>query len=199
MGGCRSSASTRPIPSSSPSSWRSSSRSPGTVRSRSAPRSSPSSGTSPRYCGTTEAVGVSSGTAALELALRGLGIGPGDEVVVPTYSFIATAEAVTTVGATPVLVDVDPETAAISAEIVEPALGPRTRCVDPRPPLRAHGRDGPAAGRSAGLAAFTSSRTPARPTAPATVAGRSARSGTRAASASTRPRTSAPGETGARW
>jgi dTDP-4-amino-4,6-dideoxygalactose transaminase len=84
-----------------------------------------------RYCGTTEAVGVSSGTAALELALRGLGIGPGDEVVVPTYSFIATAEAVTTVGATPVLVDVDPETAAISAEIVEPALGPRTRCVVP--------------------------------------------------------------------
>jgi dTDP-4-amino-4,6-dideoxygalactose transaminase len=83
------------------------------------------------YCGTTEAVGVSSGTAALELALRGLGIGPGDEVVVPTYSFIATAEAVTTVGATPVLVDVDPETAAISAEIVEPALGPRTRCVVP--------------------------------------------------------------------
>jgi dTDP-4-amino-4,6-dideoxygalactose transaminase len=84
-----------------------------------------------RYCGTTEAVGVSSGTAALELALRALGIGPGDEVVVPTYSFIATAEAVTTVGATPVLVDVDPETAAISAEIVEPALGPRTRCVVP--------------------------------------------------------------------
>jgi dTDP-3-amino-3,4,6-trideoxy-alpha-D-glucose transaminase len=83
------------------------------------------------YCGTTEAVGVSSGTAALELALRGLKIGPGDEVVVPTYSFIATAEAVTTVGATPVLVDVDPETAAISAEIVEPALTPRTRCVVP--------------------------------------------------------------------
>ncbi len=83
------------------------------------------------YCQTEHAVGVSSGTAALELALRGLGIGPGDEVVVPTYSFIATAEAVSTTGATPVLVDVDPETACLSAEIVEPALTPRTRCVIP--------------------------------------------------------------------
>ena len=60
-----------------------------------------------------------------------LGIGPGDEVIVPTYSFIATAEAVSTVGATPVLVDVDPETALITAEIVEPALTARTRCVIP--------------------------------------------------------------------
>ncbi len=62
------------------------------------------------YCETDEAIGVSSGTMALELALRGLGIGPGDEVIVPTYTFIATAEAVSTVGATPVLVDIDPET-----------------------------------------------------------------------------------------
>jgi dTDP-3-amino-3,4,6-trideoxy-alpha-D-glucose transaminase len=83
------------------------------------------------YCEADEAVGVSSGTAALELALRALGIGPGDEVVVPTYSFIATAEAVTTAGATPVLVDVDEETALLTAEIVERALTPRTRCVIP--------------------------------------------------------------------
>jgi dTDP-3-amino-3,4,6-trideoxy-alpha-D-glucose transaminase len=83
------------------------------------------------YCETEEAVGVSSGTAALELALRGLGIGPGDEVVVPTYSFIATAEAVTATGAVPVLVDVHPETAVLTAEIAERALSPRTRCVIP--------------------------------------------------------------------
>jgi dTDP-3-amino-3,4,6-trideoxy-alpha-D-glucose transaminase len=83
------------------------------------------------FCGTEHAVGVSSGTAALEIALRALGIGPGDEVIVPTYSFIATAEAVSTVGATPVIVDVEEETALITAEIVEAALTPRTRCVIP--------------------------------------------------------------------
>jgi dTDP-3-amino-3,4,6-trideoxy-alpha-D-glucose transaminase len=83
------------------------------------------------FCGTGFAAGVSSGTAALEIALRALGIGPGDEVIVPTYSFIATAEAVSTVGATPVIVDVDPETALITAEIVEAALTERTRCVIP--------------------------------------------------------------------
>ncbi len=83
------------------------------------------------WCGADEAVGVSSGTAALELALRGLGIGPGDEVIVPTNSFIATAEAVSAAGATPVLVDVDEGTALLTAEIAEAALTPRTRCVIP--------------------------------------------------------------------
>jgi dTDP-3-amino-3,4,6-trideoxy-alpha-D-glucose transaminase len=83
------------------------------------------------FCGTEYAAGVSSGTAALEIALRALGIGPGDEVIVPTYSFIATAEAVSTVGATPVIVDVDPETALITAATVERALTARTRCVIP--------------------------------------------------------------------
>jgi dTDP-3-amino-3,4,6-trideoxy-alpha-D-glucose transaminase len=83
------------------------------------------------FCGTEHALGVASGTAALELALRGLGIGPGDEVIVPTYSFIATAEAVSTVGATPVIVDVDEDTALITTEIVAAALTPRTRCVIP--------------------------------------------------------------------
>jgi dTDP-3-amino-3,4,6-trideoxy-alpha-D-glucose transaminase len=83
------------------------------------------------YCETEEAIGLSSGTMALELALRALEIGPGDEVIVPTYTFIATAEAVSTVGATPVLVDIDPDSATITAEIVERALTPRTRCVIP--------------------------------------------------------------------
>ena len=83
------------------------------------------------WCDAECAIGVSSGTAALELALRGLGIGPGDEVIVPTNSFIATAEAVSAVGATPVLVDVDPDSALITAEVVEQALSARTRCVIP--------------------------------------------------------------------
>ena len=83
------------------------------------------------WCDSHNAIGVSSGTAALELALRGLGIGPGDEVIVPTNSFIATAEAVSATGASPRLVDVDEDTALLTAAIVEPALTPRTRCVIP--------------------------------------------------------------------
>ena len=83
------------------------------------------------YCEAEHAVGVSSGTAALELALRSLGIGPGDEVIVPTNSFIATAEAVSATGATPRLVDVDEDTALLTAEIAERAITARTRCVIP--------------------------------------------------------------------
>jgi dTDP-3-amino-3,4,6-trideoxy-alpha-D-glucose transaminase len=83
------------------------------------------------YCGTSSAIAVSSGTEALVLALRGLGIGSGDEVVVPANSFIATAEAVTLVGATPKIVDVDPVTGLLTGDILAAALGPRTRCVIP--------------------------------------------------------------------
>jgi dTDP-3-amino-3,4,6-trideoxy-alpha-D-glucose transaminase len=83
------------------------------------------------YCETDFAVGVSSGTEALALALRALEIGPGDEVIVPTNSFIATAEAVSAVGATPRLLDVDPDSHLMTAELVAAALGPRVRCVIP--------------------------------------------------------------------
>jgi dTDP-3-amino-3,4,6-trideoxy-alpha-D-glucose transaminase len=83
------------------------------------------------YCETDHAVGVSSGTEAISLALRALGIGAGDEVIVPTNSFIATAEAVSWMGATPVLVDVDPESHLLTAAAVEAAITPRTRCVIP--------------------------------------------------------------------
>jgi dTDP-3-amino-3,4,6-trideoxy-alpha-D-glucose transaminase len=83
------------------------------------------------YCGSRHAVGLSSGTEALALALRGLGVGPGHEVIVPANSFIATAEAVTLVGAAPRFVDVDPETALVTAELIAPAIGPRTRAVIP--------------------------------------------------------------------
>lgn len=83
------------------------------------------------YCDSDHAIGVSSGTEALVLALRALGIGPGDEVLVPTNSFIATAEAVSAVGATPRLLDVDPESHLITAEIVAESLTPSVRCVIP--------------------------------------------------------------------
>jgi dTDP-3-amino-3,4,6-trideoxy-alpha-D-glucose transaminase len=83
------------------------------------------------YCDSDHAVGVSSGTEALVLALRALEIGAGDEVIVPTNSFIATAEAVSAVGATPRLVDVDPESHLLTAEIVAKHLTPNVRCIIP--------------------------------------------------------------------
>jgi dTDP-3-amino-3,4,6-trideoxy-alpha-D-glucose transaminase len=83
------------------------------------------------WCEAPHAVGVSSGTEALVLALRALGIGRGDEVVVPANSFIATAEAVSLVGATPLFADVDLDTQLVSAETIERALTPAVRCVIP--------------------------------------------------------------------
>ena len=82
-----------------------------------------------RACGTEHAVVVSSGTAALHLAVLALGIGPGDEVIVPAYTFPATANVVALVGARPVLVDVDPETFNLDPARVE--LTPRTKAILP--------------------------------------------------------------------
>lgn len=83
------------------------------------------------WCEVRYAVGVSSGTEALVLALRALGIGAGDEVVVPANSFIATAEAVTLVGARPRFADVEEGTQLLTAATLERALTPRVRCVIP--------------------------------------------------------------------
>ncbi|MFD5085536.1 DegT/DnrJ/EryC1/StrS family aminotransferase [Kitasatospora sp. NPDC058406] len=81
------------------------------------------------HLGVEHAVAVSSCTTALHLALTGAGVGPGDEVVVPSLSFVATANAVTYVGAVPVFADVDPATGNLTAATVEPLLTPRTRAV----------------------------------------------------------------------
>lgn len=83
------------------------------------------------HVGTAGAVGVSSGTAAIELALRALGIGPGDEVITPAHTFIATAEAVTNVGARPVFADIDPTTYDIDPDHVESLVTPRTKAIVP--------------------------------------------------------------------
>jgi dTDP-4-amino-4,6-dideoxygalactose transaminase len=83
------------------------------------------------YVGTEYAVGVASGTDALLLALRALEIGPGDEVVVPSYTFFATAEAVILAGATPVFVDVELDTYCLNAQQVAERLTPRTKAVIP--------------------------------------------------------------------
>jgi dTDP-4-amino-4,6-dideoxygalactose transaminase len=81
------------------------------------------------YCGTAYAVGVANGTDALQLTLQALEIGAGDEVIVPSNTFIATAAAVVRAGAVPVFVDVDPDSLLLTAEIVEAAVTPRTRAV----------------------------------------------------------------------
>jgi dTDP-4-amino-4,6-dideoxygalactose transaminase len=83
------------------------------------------------YVGTRECVGVSNGTAAIQLALQACGVGPGDEVIVPANTFFATAEAVSTAGATPVFVDCDPVTCNIDAGKIEAVITPRTRAVIP--------------------------------------------------------------------
>ncbi|HYZ78577.1 MAG TPA: DegT/DnrJ/EryC1/StrS family aminotransferase [Gaiellaceae bacterium] len=80
-------------------------------------------------CGVKHALVVSSGTAALHLAVLVLGLGPGDEVLVPAYTFPATANVVAHAGATPVLVDVDPRTMNLDPERARAAVTPRTRAV----------------------------------------------------------------------
>jgi dTDP-3-amino-3,4,6-trideoxy-alpha-D-glucose transaminase len=83
------------------------------------------------YLGVGHCVGVANGTEALTIGLRALGIGPGDEVVVPALTFYATAEAVVNAGATPVFCDVDPSTYCMTAATAEPAIGERTAALLP--------------------------------------------------------------------
>jgi dTDP-4-amino-4,6-dideoxygalactose transaminase len=82
-----------------------------------------------RFCGTRYAVGTANGTDAIELLLRALGVGQGDEVIVPANTFIATAEAVVMAGATPRFADVDPTTLQINVENVREAITKRTAAV----------------------------------------------------------------------
>ena len=81
------------------------------------------------YCGAAHAVGVANGTDAITIALRAMGVGPGDDVVLPSFTFYATAEAVPATGARVVFCDVDPDTYCITAETVAAALTPATKAV----------------------------------------------------------------------
>ncbi len=81
------------------------------------------------YCGAAHGVGVANGTDAITIALRAMGVGPGDEVVVPSFTFYASAEAIPPTGAAPVFCDIDPDTYCVTAETVKAALTPRTKAV----------------------------------------------------------------------
>src|ERR1700737_378495 len=83
------------------------------------------------YCGSRFAVAVGNGTDALHLALRAAGVGPGDEVITVSHTFIATIEAIDQVGAHAVLVDVDPRTLTIAADQIESRITARTRAIIP--------------------------------------------------------------------
>jgi dTDP-4-amino-4,6-dideoxygalactose transaminase len=84
-----------------------------------------------QYCGADHCIGVSSGTAALHLALRAAGIGPGDEVITSPFTFVATAEAIWMAGARPVFVDIHPRYYCIHPDLIERAITPRTKAIMP--------------------------------------------------------------------
>src|ERR687885_2380039 len=81
------------------------------------------------YCGVRHCVGVANGTDAITIALRAAGVRPGDEVVVPSFTFYASVEAAASMGATPVFCDVDPATFCVTRASVEAAMTDRTRAV----------------------------------------------------------------------
>src|SRR6202158_4383101 len=82
-----------------------------------------------QFHGAKRGIAVTNGTAALEVALAGLGIAPGDEVIVPDFTFVATASAVLSLGALPVTVDVSPETYCIDPRLAEAAITERTKAI----------------------------------------------------------------------
>jgi dTDP-3-amino-3,4,6-trideoxy-alpha-D-glucose transaminase len=83
------------------------------------------------YLGVKHCIGVANGTDGLTIALRALGVGPGDEVVMPSFTFYATAEATIVAGAKPVFCDIDLETFCVTAETIRAALTPRTKAIVP--------------------------------------------------------------------
>ena len=82
-----------------------------------------------RFCGASHGVAVNSGTAALHAAMRGIGVGPGDEVIVPALTFAASANAAVYEGATPVFADVEADTLLIDPASVAARITPRTRAI----------------------------------------------------------------------
>lgn len=84
-----------------------------------------------KYTGSPHALAVSNGTIALQMALQALDVGPGDEVIVPSFSFFATAEVVSTLGALPIFIDIDSATFNMNPNLLEKAISPKTRAIIP--------------------------------------------------------------------
>jgi len=145
------------------------------------------------YLGVEHAIGVANGTDALTIALRAMGVGPGDDVVVPSFTFYASAEAIPPTGARPVFCDIDPETYCVTADTVRAALTPSTKAV-----IAVHlfGNVAPVKEIEAlGIPVLEDAAQAAGRSVPTAVPGRS---GLPAPTASTRPRTSARSATPAR-
>ena len=85
---------------------------------------------------------MANGSVAIEIALRALGIGPGDEVIVPAYTFVSTATSVLMVGGIPVFADIDPDTYCLDPEDTARRIGPDTRAIVPGSPGRTDGGHG---------------------------------------------------------
>src|SRR3954469_7139062 len=83
------------------------------------------------YCGVKNAIGVNSGTSALHLALLAAGVGPGDEVITVSFTFVATVSAICYSGATPVFVDIEPRSFTMDPAQLEQAITPRTKAIVP--------------------------------------------------------------------
>ena len=84
-----------------------------------------------KYCGTKYGIALNSGTDALFLSLKGLGLGPGDEVIVPSFTFIATPEAIVNVGAKPIFIDIDPKTFNLDPDKIEKLITKKTKAIIP--------------------------------------------------------------------
>ncbi len=151
------------------------------------------------FCGAGYAVGVNSGTDALELALRGLGIGAGDEVITAANTCVPTVAAIVATGATPVLVDADPLTMTLDPERLRGRVRAPCRARSCPSISTAASPRWTRSWRSPATAGCSWSRTSPRPTARGGTGAGPARSAMQPPSASTRRRTSAPSATPARW